>query len=115
MTPNCWCKRRGLRVKVEVNLIFRGMVLPIVRAGLCERAQDVFTTDIEVPMLRTADLYGSKLVAAMDRQHPRDMFDAMKMLELRDWDASFIDCFVAYLAGPYPARARSTLPKDFAT
>ena len=89
----------GARVKIEVNFVFRGTVLPIVRTGLCERAQDVFTVNIEVPMLQTAELYGSKLVAAMDRQHPRDVFDVMKMLQLRDWDASFIDCFVAYLAG----------------
>jgi predicted nucleotidyltransferase component of viral defense system len=87
------------RVKVEVNFVFRGTVLPTVRARLCGRAQDVFTTDIEVPMLQTAELYGSKLVAAMDRQHPRDMFDVMRMKEQHALNGSIVDCFVAYLAG----------------
>jgi predicted nucleotidyltransferase component of viral defense system len=89
----------GARVKVEVNFVFRGTLLPVIRTRLAEAAQDLFTTDIEVPMLDRSELYGSKLVAAMDRQHPRDMFDLMKMLELLGWQESFIDCFVAYLAG----------------
>jgi hypothetical protein len=38
-------------------------------------------------------------VAAMDRQHPRDMFDVLKMIERFGWHPSFVDCFVAYLAG----------------
>ena len=54
---------------------------------------------LTVPVLATAELYGSKLVAAMDRQHPRDIFDVMHMLDHFGWQASFVDCFVAYLAG----------------
>jgi hypothetical protein len=54
---------------------------------------------MQIPMLDESELYGSKLVAAMDRQHPRDIFDVMKMLEMFGWKESFIDCFVAYLAG----------------
>jgi predicted nucleotidyltransferase component of viral defense system len=89
----------GVRVKVEVNFVFRGTVLPVVRRPLIATAQDVFTTDITLPALDTAELYGSKLVAAMDRQHPRDMFDVLKMIERFGWQPSFVDCFVAYLAG----------------
>jgi hypothetical protein len=50
-------------------------------------------------VLATAELYGSKLVAAMDRQHPRDIFDVIHMLDHFGWQASFVDCFVAYIAG----------------
>ncbi len=35
----------------------------------------------------------------MDRQHPRDIFDVVQMLARFGWQSSFIDCFVAYLAG----------------
>ena len=87
------------QVKVEVNFVFRGTVLPVVRTPLVQAAQDLFTTEIAVPVLETAELYGSKLVAAMDRQHPRDIFDVMKMLDKFGWQSSFVDCFVAYLAG----------------
>jgi predicted nucleotidyltransferase component of viral defense system len=89
----------GVRVKVEVNFVFRGTVLPVVQRPLISTAQDIFTTDITLPVLDTAELYGGKLVAAMDRQHPRDIFDVLKMIERFGWQSSFVDCFVAYLAG----------------
>lgn len=87
------------QVKVEVNFVFRGTVLPTETRPLVGTAQNLFTTDLAVPVLATAELYGSKLVAAMDRQHPRDIFDVMHMLEHFGWQPQFIDCFVAYLAG----------------
>ena len=86
-------------MKDEVNFVFRGTVLPVVRSPLVQAVQNLFTTDITVPMLDTTELYGSKLVAAMDRQHPRDNFDVMKMINKFGWQSSFVDCFVAYLAG----------------
>jgi hypothetical protein len=89
----------GVQVKVEVNFVFRGTVLPVVQLPLAPTAQELFTTDIALPVLDTAELYGSKLVAAMDRQHPRDIFDVLKMIEKFGWQPSFVDCFVAYLAG----------------
>ncbi|HNV60549.1 MAG TPA: nucleotidyl transferase AbiEii/AbiGii toxin family protein [Rhodoferax sp.] len=86
-------------VKVEVNFVFRGTVLPVQAKPLVDAAQDIFTTAVSVPVLAIEELYGSKLVAAMDRQHPRDLFDVMHMLSRFGWQASFVDCFVAYLAG----------------
>ena len=73
------------QVKVEVNFVFRGTVLPVETRSLVATAQDLFTTDLAVPVLATAELYGSKLVAAMDRQHPRDIFDVMHMLDQFGW------------------------------
>jgi len=52
------------QVKVEVNFVFRGTVLPGETRSLVATAQDLFTTDLAVPVLATAELYGSKLVAA---------------------------------------------------
>jgi hypothetical protein len=90
---------QSARVKVEVNFVFRGTVLPVTQMPLAQAAQDLFTTNVVVPVLDVAELYGGKLVAAMDRQHPRDLFDVMLMLQRYGWRASFIDCFVVYLAG----------------
>lgn len=86
-------------VKVEVNIVFRGTVMPIVRQPLCQRASDLFGVDLILPVLDSAELYGSKLVAAMDRQHPRDLFDAMQMLEQDGLSDATLECFVTYLAG----------------
>ena len=90
---------RRFKVKIEVNHIFRGTLLPTQKAPLSPAGQNLFTAEIAVPMLATAEIYGSKLVATMDRQHPRDIFDVMKMYEKFGMDATFVDCFVAYLAG----------------
>jgi hypothetical protein len=49
--------------------------------------------------LALAELYGSKLVAAMDRQHPRDLFDVMGMYERFGLNEDIVECFVCYLAG----------------
>lgn len=57
-------------VKVEVNFVFRGTVLPPQRRSLTPAAQQMFAADIQVPVLADPELYGSKLVAALDRQHP---------------------------------------------
>lgn len=86
-------------VKVEVNFVFRGTVLPPVRTALTAAAQEKFSANIEVPVLATAELYASKLVAALDRQHPRDLFDVQLMFSRFGLPADFLDCFVVYLAG----------------
>lgn len=89
-----------VQVKVEVNHVFRGTVLPVQRRTLSRAAQATFATNIEVPVLATAEVYASKLVAALGRQHPRDLFDVMQMLEVgHRWDEGTLDCFVVYLAG----------------
>jgi len=56
--------RRGrVQVKVEVNHVFRGTVLPVETRPLIAEAQRLFTTDLSAPIFAPAELYGSKLVA----------------------------------------------------
>lgn len=92
-------ERNRTRVKVEVNHVFRGTILPVEPRPLTLEAQDTFFTDIEIPLLHPDELYGSKLVAAMDRQHPRDIFDILKLYEEDGLTDGMIECFVCYLAG----------------
>lgn len=87
------------QVKIEVNHVFRGTVLPVETRRLGARARDLFTTDLSVPMLNEAELYGSKLVAALDRQHPRDLFDVLGLFARSGLSAGIVECFVCYLAG----------------
>jgi predicted nucleotidyltransferase component of viral defense system len=92
-------ERNRTRVKVEVNHVFRGTVLPVELRQLTAEAQDTFFTDIEIPVLHPDELYGSKLVAAMDRQHPRDLFDVFRLYEEGELTEGIVECFVCYLAG----------------
>jgi len=92
--------RRGRnQVKVEVNYVFRGTVLAVESRRLGAAARRLFTTELSVPLLATAELYGSKLVAALDRQHPRDLFDVRQLFAHGGLTAEIVECFVCYLAG----------------
>ena len=84
---------------MEVNHVFRGTVLPVETRTLDAEARRVFTTDLSAPILAPAELYGSKLVAAMDRQHPRDIFDVRGLYEHGGLTPAVVECFVCYLAG----------------
>jgi hypothetical protein len=87
------------QVKVEVNHVFRGTVLPVEIRRLGDAARKLFTTELSVPVLAAPELYGSKLVAAMDRQHPRDLFDVHGLFERDGLTSEVVECFVCYLAG----------------
>ena len=52
-------------VKVEVNGVFRGTVLPVERRPLSKAAEQTFSARIDLPVLAPAELYASKLVAAL--------------------------------------------------
>jgi predicted nucleotidyltransferase component of viral defense system len=92
-------ERDRVRVKIEVNHVFRGTVLPVSSRPLSENTQNTFFTDIELPVLHPDELYGSKLVAAMDRQHPRDLFDVLGLYARDGLTQEIVECFVCYLAG----------------
>ncbi len=86
------------RIKIEVNHVFRGTILPVQSRPLALEAQDLFFTDLEIPVLHQDELYGSKLVAAMDRQHPRDLFDVWKLYAQSGLTPEIVECFMCYLA-----------------
>ncbi len=86
-------------VKVEVNTVFRGTVLPVQNRPLVASAAETFAAELELPVLAIDELYGSKLVAAMDRQHPRDLFDVWEMDKTGGLSEESVECFVTYLAG----------------
>lgn len=88
-----------IQVKVEVNFIFRGSVLPIETRSLSSKTAALFSVDLRVPTLAVDELYAGKLVAAMDRQHPRDLFDVWQLFKTDGLSDSIMECFVTYLAG----------------
>jgi len=70
-----------VQIKLEVNLINRGVVGSVNNLMLCEKAQDTFDAFCEVPTVPLEQLWGGKICAALDRQHPRDLFDCKYLLE----------------------------------
>ncbi len=90
--------RRGdATIKVEPNLILRGSVFPTETRSLCQKAQDLFELSIEARTLSFEDLYGGKACAALDRQHPRDLFDIHILFKKDGLPEKVRKAFIVYL------------------
>lgn len=74
------CSLNTATVKIEVNQINRGIIGPPEMLILCEKAQTTFNTFCEIQLVPTSQLWGGKIIAALDRQHPRDLFDIQGLL-----------------------------------
>ncbi len=87
----------GVQVKVEINTVLRGSVLPAGLRPASAAAVGLFN-DLEARTLALEEVYAGKLVAALDRQHPRDLFDVMLLLDAEGLSPAMLDAFVVYLA-----------------
>jgi predicted nucleotidyltransferase component of viral defense system len=73
------CQLQQALVKVEVNTTLRGHLWPVRQMQLAWAAQDEFGKFAAVQVVSQAELFGGKVCAAFDRQHPRDLFDAHQL------------------------------------
>jgi predicted nucleotidyltransferase component of viral defense system len=65
----------------------------------------------EVRVVSFADLYGGKIVAALDRQHPRDLFDVRELLANEGIDETLRRAFLVYLLSHNRPMLRSAGPE----
>ncbi len=86
------------RIKIEPNDVIRGAVFPVGERELTERAEKMFERSVTARVLSIPDLYGGKICAALDRQHPRDLFDVRVLLEHEGVTDEIRRAFVVYLA-----------------
>ncbi len=86
------------RIVIEPNQVIRGTVFPTEQRDLFPAAEETFEMAASVPTLALADLYGGKICAALDRQHPRDLFDVKLLLDEGGIDEATRKAFVVYLA-----------------
>jgi len=75
------CQRGKTQIKVEVNPTLRGHLLPLRDLPCSERVQKRFEAFVEARCLSHGELFGGKICAALDRQHPRDLFDVKRLLD----------------------------------
>lgn len=73
------CTKNGVAVKVEVNQINRGLIADTCTKTLCLQAEEEFDKFCEIKTVSVGQLWGGKLNAALERQHPRDIFDVKSM------------------------------------
>lgn len=87
---------RAAEIKIEVSPVLRGSVYPESMRRIVDRAEADFGF-AEVPVVSFADLYAGKIVAALDRQHPRDLFDVKLLLAEEGLSDELFRAFLVYL------------------
>ncbi len=91
--------RRGRsQVKVEVSPVLRGTLHPPQEREVVGAVEDDYGF-ASVRVVSLPDLYGGKICAALDRQHPRDLFDVKLLLNQGGLDRSVFEGFLIYLLG----------------
>ncbi len=84
------------QIKIEVSPVARGTLYPPQERDVVEAVEDEFGF-ASIQVVSIADLYGGKLCAALDRQHPRDLFDIKMLLEAQGINRSIFNGFITYL------------------
>jgi predicted nucleotidyltransferase component of viral defense system len=84
------------QIKVEVTPVARGCVFEPKIMQVAPSVEDQFGY-AETHVVSFDDLYAGKLVAALDRQHPRDLFDVRDLLRNEGISMSLRQAFLAYI------------------
>jgi hypothetical protein len=87
----------GVMVKIEPNFVLRGTAYEPQILDVTPRVQDMFEVSVKTKLLATEDIYGGKICAALDRQHPRDLFDIKLLLDNEGLTDQIRRSFVVHL------------------
>lgn len=85
-----------LQIKIEVTPVLRGCVYEPRMMAVSEKTEDEFGF-AKINVLSFADLYAGKVMAALDRQHPRDLFDIHQLFENEGLTDQLRTALIVYL------------------
>ncbi len=86
----------GNKIKIELSPVLRGTVWPVEPRAVVEMVESTFGY-AEIQVVSINDLYAGKICAALDRQHPRDLFDVKQLFENEGIDRDLFKTFLVYL------------------
>ena len=90
-------------IKIETSPVTRGAVHEPETRAVTEAVEDEFGY-AEMQIVAFEDLFGGKLHAALDRQHPRDLYDIKLLYENEGLTDDLFRTFLIYIASsPRPA------------
>ena len=89
-------RHQGVQITVEVTPVLRGCAYEPELRGVSAAVEERFGF-AEMQVLSFADLYAGKIVAALDRQHPRDLFDVRALLANEGISDELRAAFIVYL------------------
>jgi predicted nucleotidyltransferase component of viral defense system len=89
-------RAEGVQIKIEVPPVLSGSVYPAELRALSSSVEETFGF-AETRVVSFANIYGGKIVAALDRQHPRNLFDVRHLLQNEGIDDSLRRALIVYL------------------
>lgn len=89
-------REAGVQIIIEVTPVLRGCAYESELRSVSSAVEDQFGF-AEMSVVSFADLYAGKIVAALDRQHPRDLFDIKHLLANEGIDDALRAAFIVYL------------------
>jgi predicted nucleotidyltransferase component of viral defense system len=90
-------RRGAAEVKIETSPVARGVVHAPALRSVTAAVEDRFGF-AEILTVSFDDLFGGKLHAALDRQHPRDLFDVKLLYENEGLTDALFRTFLVYVA-----------------
>ena len=84
------------QIKIEVTPVLRGCMYELSVRQVSARVEAEFGF-AEMSVVSFAVLYAGKIVAALDRQHPRDLFDVRDLLAHEGVDDKLRKAFAVYV------------------
>ena len=91
------CSRNGTKIKIEVNTTMRGSINPPAQKQIVPAVKKEFGKFAAMQVVSDAEIFGGKICAALDRQHPRDLFDIQQLFDAGGIAEEIKDGFIAAL------------------
>lgn len=98
------------QIKIEVTPVTRGCVFEPAVMAVSENVEDQFSF-AETLVVSFDDLFAGKLVAALDRQHPRDLFDVRDLLANEGISDTLRQAFLVYIVSHNRPAAEVLAPR----
>jgi len=95
------CQSKKAQIKIEVNTVTRGILFPSRLMQVSESVQTTFNKFAAISVVSHEELFGGKMCAAIDRQHPRDIFDMKLLLEQEGLTPKVLHGFLFMLLSHY--------------
>lgn len=84
------------QVKIEVSPVMRGTLFPPQPMIVHEAVEEEFGF-AEMPVISFEELFAGKIIAALDRAHPRDLFDVHHLLHQEGISDALFQATLIYL------------------
>ncbi len=95
--PQIYVKRSEADIKIETSTTARGTVMPARMLEASHSATKQFGF-ITMNVASFEDVYAGKICAALERKHPRDLFDIMVLYENEGISDDLFRVFLVYIA-----------------